>query len=266
MVPVVEKSGLDHRTWVLLHQVEGPVNLGSVCRAMANTGFANLAFSGDLQGDEGEARKFALHAVSILEGARKCSTLDGLTDGLDVVFGFSPRAPWPDGRNLDLDAFHTRFAQGLAAGLSQGLLFGNEARGLRNKDLATCHYRVALPTHEGYASMNLAQAVLVVLWEILRRQEAGLQTAGAPDLDRANPKQMTALLNNIHDFLATIEFLNPQNPDHIWQEVMPLFKARQWTQREVTLLHAVFAKGRSRYRAMQRRYEALKNGEHQSEE
>jgi len=246
---------LARRTWVLLHEVEGPVNLGSACRAMGNTGFTNLAYTGELSGDEDDARKFAFHAIPILEAARRCRDLGALLEGKDVVFGFSPRSPWSDGRNLDLDGFHRFFAHNLAAGRRIGLLFGNEAHGLQNRDLAACHYRVALPTHAGYASMNLAQAVMVVLWEI--RRQAIVPAEQSLDPEFAGAEQVAALLANIHEFLEVHAFFNPQNPDHIWQEVMPLFKAREWRHREVTLLHAIFGKARSRYLALQRRYRDL---------
>ena len=153
---------------VLLHQVEGPINLGAVCRAMANTGFQNLAFTGPLEASEGQARKFALHARNILEAVPKKNDLLELTQGIDLVFGFTPRNPSEDGRGLDLDGFHQQVTKARQQGKSIGLLFGNEARGLENADLVQCHYRVALPTNETYVSMNLSQAVMVVLWELSR--------------------------------------------------------------------------------------------------
>ncbi len=162
------QAGLVAQTSILLHQVEGPINLGSTCRAMANTGFQKLAYSGRLSGLESAALRFAIHAQGILKQAQKQPDIDGLLDGLDVVFGFSPRDPWTDGRQLDLDGFHREYAKTLAEGKRIGLLFGNEMTGLANADLARCSWRVSLPTAKTYVSMNLAQAVLVVLWELHR--------------------------------------------------------------------------------------------------
>lgn len=240
-------------THILLHLVEGPVNLGAVCRAMANTGFEHLRFSGELDKEIGEARKFALHARPILDQSQKYENLPTLVEGLDLVFGFTPRNPWEDGRGLSLDGFHQHYRQGLADGKSVGLLFGNEARGLQNEHLVHCHYRVALPTHSGYASMNLAQAVLVVLWEVARAQQGVLPELTQPDPDMVSSTDKQQLLANIRQFLETIEFLNPQNPEHLWSEVVPLINSRDWTKRELTLLHAIFGKGRSRYLASLRK-------------
>ena len=241
------------RTWILLHQVEGPVNLGSACRAMANTGFGNLRFSGDLEKNDFEARRYALHARHILERAQKHTGFEALLAGLDVVFGFTPRSPWPDGKTLDLDAFHGHYAETLTRGKTVGLLFGNEARGLTNAQLAHCHFRVTLPAHADYISMNLAQAVLVVLWELHRKRPEKRSAAGEVKPEIASSDEKARLLDNVRSFLDALEFLDPQNPEHLWLEMIPLFKSRDWTKRELTLLHAVFAKSRSRHLAVKKK-------------
>ncbi len=243
---------MQHQVWVLLHETEGAINLGSVCRAMANTNFEQLRFSGALNHRDGDAQKFAVHAKDRLRLAQKCADFQELTTDLDVLFGFTPRRPWDDGRNLDLDHFHQRFEEARKVGQRIGLLFGNERRGLTNDQLAYCEYRVALPTGPAYQSMNLAQAVLVVLWELFRHDAEPAQV-GALDEAQASGPEKLALLNNLRGFLDTIGFLNPQNADHLWRELVPLFKARSWRKRELTLLHAIFGKGQSRYRALQRK-------------
>lgn len=244
------------KTWILLHDVEGPVNLGSVCRAMANTGFANLRFTGPLDQTDFEARKFAVHARPLLERAEKREAIQDLMEGLDVVFGFSPRDPLTDGSALSLDQFHQAFAE--ARGRKIGLLFGNEASGLSNEHLALCRYRVALPAQAAYVSMNLAQAVLVVLWEVSRKQTGPAPEPPSPDM--AEPGEKMALLNNLRGFLDGLEFLNPQNPEHLWKEILPIFNRRDWTKREVNLLQAIFGKSRSRHLAVKKKLEnALKS-------
>ncbi len=239
-------------TWILLHKVEGPINLGSVCRAMANTGFRHLRFTGALESDDFEARKFALHARDLLADGEKHQDFKSLVSGMDVLFGFSPRSPWTDGRDLAIDDFHDHYAKARARGEKVGLLFGNEARGLENMHLAHCQFRVRLPTRREYVSMNLAQAVMVVLWELHRGQGAGpKRDVLLPEW--ASPEEKQALLNNIHGFLDVLEFLDPQNPEHLWMEILPIFNSRDWTKRELTILQAIFGKSSSRHRALKKK-------------
>lgn len=218
---------------------------------MANTGFRALRFTGELEHDDLEARRYALHAGDLLRGADKYADLVELVGDLDCVFGFTPREPWPDGRNLTLDGFHACFAEARARGKRIGLLFGNERRGLENEHLVHCHYRVALPTHNDYVSMNLAQAVLVVLWELARRDQQLPPRLSEPDW--ADPEAKRHLLGNLRAFMDSMDFLDPQNPELLWGEFHQLFNSRDWTQRELNLLNGLFGKGRSRYLALTRK-------------
>lgn len=238
--------------WVLLHLVEGPVNLGAVCRAMANTGFEALRFSGALEQDELEARKYAMHAGDLLRNAQKFEDLEPMVADLDCVFGFTPRNPWDDGRGLSLDGFHRQMVLAQQQGKRIGLLFGNEARGLENEHLVHCHFRVSLPTHSQYTSMNLAQAVLVVLWE-LSRAGGKVDELACPDPQRASTEDKRHMLGNLRGFLEAMAFLDPQNPEMVWGEFQQMFNSRDWTMRELNLLNGMLGKGRSRYQALCRK-------------
>ncbi len=57
----------------------------------------------------------------------------------------------------------------------------------------------------------------------------------------------------IRAFLDSLELLNPQNPEAIWREILPIFNTRTWTRREVSLLQIIFSKGRSRYLSLKKK-------------
>jgi len=236
---------------VLLHQVEGPINLGAIARAMANTGFSKLRWTGPVPADHPQALKFAVHATPLLAEGHKAGSFVELTEHMDVLFGFSPRQPWPDGRNLDLAGFHNQLELAITSGKRVGLLFGNEAHGLDNAALSKCEGRVALPSDEAYTSLNLSQAVLLALWEVRRHWTSRPVLESGPETIDAEAKQV--LIRNLRQFATAMGFLNPQNPDHIWQELLPIFKCREWTQREAQILNGLFAKGTSRYKALERK-------------
>lgn len=237
---------------IMLDQVEGPVNLGSVCRAMANTGFGRLRYSGNLETGDQEVRKFAVHAASILDASQRYPDLATMMRDVEVVFGFSPRDPWRDGRGLDMDGFLKVLAEEINGGKVIGLLFGNEARGLDNAALAACHYRVALPADPGYVSLNLAQAVMVVVWEMHRNKTHAVHLQRT-DPTRGTPEEKEVFLCRLRTYLEDIEYLNPQNPELIWREVSALFRRRDWTQRDLALLTSMIHKGHSRFLSLRRR-------------
>lgn len=242
------------QVWVLLHRIEGPVNLGFICRAMANTGFSRLRFTGPLDGSEADAQRFAVHARPMLQSAVRCESLAQLQRNLTRVYGFSPRAPWDDGRNLSMDGFLVQAQRDLAAGHRLGLLFGNEAHGLDNEALSICNYRVCLPAVSDYVSMNLAQAVMVTLWELMRHTSEADARGKAATLATVDEK--ARLADRCLEFAAAMDFTGSQNPQGIEREFRGLFHRRDWTEREIQLLMGLFAKGRTRYQALLKKLES----------
>lgn len=140
-------------------------NVGSVCRAMANMGFSDLAIAAPRDIDMNEARMMACHALDILdsrteypdlaEAVADCGTVMGATAraGLYRCHARTPRE-WS---HRALDAART----GKAA-----LVFGTEDNGLSNDELALCTQILQIPTTDEFKSLNVAQAVMVCCYEI----------------------------------------------------------------------------------------------------
>lgn len=226
---------------VLLSRLEGPVNLGFIARAMANTNFSKLSYSGDVEKDHEEALKYAVHAQNILQNSTHVSDFSKLINESDIIIGFSPRDPFSND-NLDFKDFRNYTEQCLRDGLSVGLLFGNEASGLDNTELSACTKRVSLPTSSQYVSMNLAQAVLVSLWELRTMETVKNDTTSYADRDTKN-----ILSDKLKEHLQLIEFFNEQNPDLIWQEIKQTIESKDLTSREAELLISIVGKSTIRY-------------------
>jgi len=221
--------------------VEGPVNLGFIARAMANTGFSSLTYSGNLPKDHEEALKYAVHADNILSSATHTETFDKLISNSDIVIGFAPRAPFSTS-NLDYDDLKPFVEATLNDGLNVGLLFGNEAHGLNNEELSACSKIVSLPTSSEYSSMNLAQAVLVALWELKSVEFNNEITTIYAERDT-----LDTILMRLKEYLELIEFFNEQNPDYIWHEIRQVIETKKITSREAELLLSIIGKSIIRY-------------------
>ncbi|PIE89379.1 MAG: hypothetical protein CR997_11670 [Acidobacteria bacterium] len=230
---------------ILLHQIEGPINLGSILRVMANFNFTSLRFTGPLTGEEEEVRKFALHAADIMTQAVKCADFTSLMEHCHIVVGLTPRSPWQDARQLRYTEFPDYVAKWLNDGLDIGLLFGNEAHGLSNRELSRCDYRLSLPTSEVYPSMNLSHAVAATLLPLHQVRLKG--NAQKTNLIRSAQKEL--LTRKMLAFMSTMNFL-PQEDSDTRQEMEALWSGRGLTQREWELLMGLFNKATSRYRAL----------------
>src|SRR5262249_12133423 len=129
----------------------------------------------------------------------------------------------------------TRTADGRVA-----VVFGPEASGLTNDELAHCHLLIHIPTDVAQPSLNLAQAVLIVAYELhLGALERGGPVAPAEESVAATAGEIEAALDDLREALLAIGYLNPANPDAILAELRALVARSRPTPRDVTLLRGI---------------------------
>jgi tRNA/rRNA methyltransferase len=169
------------RLAVILVSPKTPGNMGAAARAMLNMGSSDLRLVAP-RGDHlsSEAVALAVHAADVLRGARVYATLaDALADR-DLSIGTTAR------HRADLPAPHhpASLRPLVRAAHAPALVFGPEESGLSNEDLELCQASVRVPTSE-YASLNLAQAVLLVCYEFLQGQDVVQEPPGRKTASRA---------------------------------------------------------------------------------
>ena len=156
---------------VILVEPEYPINLGSIARVMKNFGVKELILvSPKVNPKDKLARKFAVHAVDILENAKIVEDLDGALNLVNFAIGTSgvggqryipQRSPiTPEGLARRLPPIEGKL----------GIVFGRESRGLNNEELEKLDFTVTIPTSEEYPIMNLSHAVAVILYELYKRR------------------------------------------------------------------------------------------------
>ena len=111
---------------------------------------------------------------TVAEAIADCSLVIGTTDG-------SRRTPRETLERLEAGAATLR--RHLRSGAKAALLFGSEKVGLSNQDLSHCDFLLRIPTRTEHPSMNLGQAVAVVLYELVRESEADPTAVPAPVVD-----------------------------------------------------------------------------------
>ena len=141
-------------------------NIGSVSRAMKNLGLSRLILVSPGQDHlSEEARMMATSARDILEKAEIHPTLEKSLRGYRWIAGTSARK----GRNRGPFVTPREICPEIithARTIPVAILFGREDKGLTNEELAPCHALITLPTHSALRSLNLAQAVMLVCYEL----------------------------------------------------------------------------------------------------
>jgi TrmH family RNA methyltransferase len=220
---------------VVLVRPSRPGNVGAACRAMKNMGLGALILVDPPPGLAGaDARALAYGAWDVLDAARTAPTMREATAGATLVAGTS-------GRPLAEAWTPRRLAEegpARAAGGRTALVFGPEASGLRNDELGLCHVTVHIPSDPAHPSLNLAQAVLVMAYEI---RVSALSAAPAPPrgADRATAGEIDAALDDLASALLAIGYLNPDNPAKVLAELRALLSRAGPTPRETTLLRGL---------------------------
>ncbi len=162
-----QTTNLDRIRIVLVEPQDG-ANIGSVCRAMKTMGIHHLAITGDRVYDEQRVRMLAIHAFDLYEKHMRFPTLeDALKDSVLSV-GASRRR----GKNRK---YFSLLPEQLADRLNAtgegvvSIVFGREADGLTDAELAQCHLCVRIPTSPDFPSLNLSQAVQIITYTLYQK-------------------------------------------------------------------------------------------------
>lgn len=218
---------------VVLVRPSRPGNVAAACRAMKNMGLGSLRLVGPPAGLEAaEARALAYGAWDVLDGARVAPTLREATADATLVVGTTGRAlprAWTP-RQLAEEG------PARAAGGRTAVVFGPEATGLRNDELALCHVTVHIPSDPAHPSLNLAQAVLVLAYEI---RVSALPAAPSSEEERATAGEIESALEDLAGALLAIGYLNPDNPGKVLAELRGLLARAGPTPREASLLRGM---------------------------
>ncbi len=177
---------------VVLVRTRNPLNIGSAARALANFGVEDLALVEPYEPSWKEARS-AVGGEPVLKRACSISLEEALADRELVVGTTAGRRRELRQPLVDLQALPALLRERLSPGGKLAILFGSEKTGLRNEDLRHCDVLVRVPTSPATPSMNLAQAVAVVAYELARPASA---ESRKPELPPPTSEQLDALVRS----------------------------------------------------------------------
>jgi tRNA/rRNA methyltransferase/tRNA (cytidine32/uridine32-2'-O)-methyltransferase len=225
---------------VVLHEPQDPVNIAATIRAMKNMGCANLFLVRSVDYDPWRLEGIAHDTNDIIAQIRRCDSIDEALDGCVRVAGFTARR-----RAAKRDVVTPRAASAelldYATTGPVAVLFGREDKGLPNEILDRAHIVVTIPT-TNHASLNLAQAVLVALYELHLTAADATRKLAPPrkDAPPATTQEYEQLFEDTERALKAIDFFKTRFHEHIMRSVRTLFYRASPDSRELALLRAVF--------------------------
>lgn len=220
---------------IVLHRPRYPENIGAAARGMHNMGLRKLRVVAPQNCDLTRVLKMATHAaVEVVEQMQVFDTLKEALSEFNYVIGTTARL----GKQRQVIATPSKLAQKLIS-ISQNnhiaMLFGPEDKGLSNEEIRHCHTLATIPTAE-FSSLNLAQAVMIMCYEIFL---AGTEEAIESLPRLATRQELDGMYDQLKDILVRINYINPENPDYWMNRVRQFLTRMQLRAREVSVIRGV---------------------------
>lgn len=226
-------------------------NIGAAARAMANFGLWDLRLVKPRDGWPNErALAAAAKATHVIERVQVFDTLAEAVTDLTLVLATTARNREMYKPVIGPDAAAERLNAHIGAGEKAGILFGRERWGLTNEEVAISDAIVTLPVEPAFASLNIAQAVLVLAYEWRRVALAGMPLPIAEDLGEPAPRdQLIGLVEQLGEALDRAGFFKtPDKRPGMMDNMHAMFAKAGFNAQEVRTLRGVVA-------ALDRRHE-----------
>ncbi|UCD34923.1 MAG: RNA methyltransferase [Nitrospiraceae bacterium] len=208
-----------------------PGNIGASARAIKNMGFHRLCLVNPPSFMTDEARWLARNARDVLESSACYRNVTEAVADTHFVVGTSRRRGRRRGVFLPVEEGVCRIRE-LAQTRRVALLFGREDRGLYNEEIDECAFLMTIPASGKQPSLNLAQAVIIIAYELskagLKAPRATRSSTGDPMLSASPPKMarqedLGTLYERLEQALCLIDYI-PYNNDVLKKIIMQNLK------------------------------------------
>ena len=217
-------------------------NIGAAARAMANFGLSRLRLVKPVQGWPNErARVMAAGADRVLEGATLHDSLEDAIADCSFVLAATARHHDQAKPVISAEQAATEVRPRIASGETVALVFGRERNGLENHEVGMADRILTLPVNPAFASLNLAQAVIIVGYEWFKQSgEGNMPFATAERSPPVAKQQLEAFFTDLERELEKVEFFRPPEKRGVMQvNLRNIFQRIAPTKQDIRTLHGV---------------------------
>jgi tRNA/rRNA methyltransferase len=240
---------------IILVEPQMAENIGMAARAMANFGLSEMRLVKPRDGwptggglPKG-AHSAASGAVHVLENAKLFPSAAEAVADLNRVFATTARNRGQMKRVFTPAEMMPDTAARIAAGQRVGILFGRERTGLENDEISLADAVVTFPVDAAFASLNLAQAVLLMGYEWMRAAKGDVKPFDMPERVPAPREMMISMFAYLEDELDKAGFYPPDKREIMARNLRDMLHRLDMTEQECRTLRGAFsalAEGRRR--------------------
>ncbi len=220
-------------------------NIGAAARALKNMGFGDLRLVAPQSFVPPAAAAMAVHAEDVLHST---SVYSGLAQALSehtLTAGTTCRRRAYRDHAGELRQCAMMLAKAAATN-RVAVIFGPEDDGLSNQELKLCQHLIVIPASASYSSLNLAQAVMLVAYELMMAlRDIGdgaaddVESAGSARMAHAPVGEVQAMLERLERALIEVGFLPAESPDRIMFAIRGILSRSGLSQRETDILSGI---------------------------
>lgn len=225
---------------IVLHEPRKLVNIAGVVRAMANMGLSRLTVVEPAEFDPWRITGIAHRTDHIVDRVTQATSLDEALANATCVVGTSAR-PRTAQRNYRRPREMAARILDEARDGNVAIVFGREDRGLSNEALDRCHEVLVIPTDPGHSSLNLAQAVLLVSYELLLAGGTSAESlpSGKRSLGPATAAELEEMYGALEEGLARIRFFKARKPESVMRVLRTVLGRTGLDAHEARLLRSI---------------------------
>src|SRR5450432_1441382 len=227
---------------VILVEPQLGENIGMAARAMGNFGLTRLRIVNPRDGwPNVHARRAASGADHILDLVELFDTVGQAVADCTLLFATTARAHDQAKPVVAPEAAAGEIAANITGCGTVGILCGRERYGLQNEEVALADRIITFPVNPGFASLNLAQAVLLIGYEWFKISTLGALPFAMPERSEpASQHQMQAFFDNLVRELDKVEFLRPaEKRETMLVNLRNIFTRMDPTKQDMHTLHGV---------------------------
>ncbi len=223
---------------VILVEPTQPGNVGSTARAMDNMGITDFRLVNPCHYFTGEARAFSMNARYLLHQAKKFDRLEDALEDRQLIIGTTARERE---KIKKLSPLHhlPDIAREYSKEVKVALIFGTEQSGLANEHIDLCNEWIYIPTYGKSSSLNLAQAVVVTLYELSKLFDAE-PVQSEQEIIPAASKSIEAMKEHLFKIMDRTGFLRKSSRESIWTSFSDLIGRSKPDERDIRMIRGFF--------------------------
>ena len=216
-------------------------NIGACARSMKNFGFKKLNIvSPKFKFPNHKTKVTSVGAFDVIKKTKVFNSVDEAIMEFDIVISLSARKRDVNKKNISMKDFLNILNKKKYSNI--GLMFGPEASGLSNKDLAFSNFILQIPTSRTFKSLNLSHSITIVCYEIFKNMNKKLFNNKGKNIKISSKSKIISIVKHLVKLLDAKDFFLPVEKKHsMLNNIHNLFYRLEPNDKELRILASIIS-------------------------